>query len=176
MSAEYKTRTQRAFDRFLKRDAKAQAPKTTRIKPVKKNKRTEYDFVVQPCLIWMRQMGWSVDIYESRAVWDSKAQSYVTKGIKVGHPDLAGCTNQGYAVYCEAKSPGKRSTVKPHQRHFLMSKIKCGAFACVIDDLEYLKALWAKWISFRVDGHFNEAVQLLTDSMPVSKEIEFSME
>lgn len=161
MSAEYRNRAQRALDRFVKRDAIASQPKMpTRIKKAK-NKKPEFDLVLQPCLIWMKQMGWSVDIYESKAVWDSKAQCYVTKGLRVGHPDIAGCTNQGYAVYCETKAPGKRSTVKAHQRHFLTTKAQCGAFSCVIDDLELLKAMWAKWISMRVDGHFNEAVSFL---------------
>lgn len=164
MSAEFKSRAKNALDRFLKKsqqetEAMAFKPKT-RIKSVK-NKRPEKDLVQMPCTIWMKQVGWSVETYESKAVWDAYAQSYVSKGMKSGTPDCMGCTNQGYAIYVEFKAPGRRSTLKPHQRHFLITKAQCGAFSCVVDSLELLKALWAKWISMRVDGKLNEAVDFL---------------
>lgn len=175
MSAEYKSRAHRALDRYLKRDASAnrpRPPKKTRIK----NKRPEKDLVQMPCMIWMKQMGFSVETYESKAVWDMHAQSYVTKGMKSGTPDCMGCTNQGYAVYIEFKAPGRRKTVKPHQRHFLVSKAQCGAFSCVIDDLEYLKAVWSKWISFRSEGHLNEATQFLLNLLQDNSPSEFDIE
>lgn len=164
MSAEFKSRTQKALDRYLRRQQQASVGKRppSKIRSVK-NLRPEKDLVQMPCMIWMKQQGFSVEIYESKAVWDSKAQSYVTKGMKSGTPDCMGCTNQGYAVYIEFKAPGRRATLKPHQRHFLITKAQCGAFACVIDDLEYLKAVWVKWIAKRVDGHFNEAKAFLLD-------------
>lgn len=148
----------------------------TKIKKVK-NQKPEYDLVVHPCLIWLKAQGFSVDIYESRAVWDNRAHCYVSKGLKAGHPDMAGCSPNGYAMYIECKSPGKRASLKEHQRAFLAEKIEHGAFSCVIDSLELLQGVWAKWIALRADGNLIEAKKFLLTILPKSKfKEEFNIE
>lgn len=179
MSANYKKRIQSALNNYLHKNAAF--PKPTKLKEDKpkkvRNKKPEYDTVQLPCLMWLRSLGFSSHTYDSKAVWDNRAQCYVTKGLPTGHSDIhATSSPHGYALYIECKSPGKRSTLRDAQRAFIASKIDCGAFAVVVDSLELLQANWAKWSALRAEGKMREASDYLFQVLPKAKYQEFKMD
>jgi hypothetical protein len=89
--------------------------------------------------------GFSVHVVESKAVYSARAGRYLRGMTTTGMSDLVAASPKGQAVFIEAKAPGKRSSLRPAQRDFLLGKIECHAFAVCVDSLEQLQKAWAHW-------------------------------
>lgn len=85
--------------------------------------------------------------------------------MALGHSDIAGNDKHGRGVYIECKAPGKRATLKAHQREFLEKRISLGCFAACADSAEYVSELYHK---FQQVG-LTEQKRLLLESLPKSR-------
>ena len=127
-----KESTRKALENYITREC---APKNSRQPKKKYNKperQTEND-----CLIWCRSKNIFVHVVESSSydpIVGRKTFSRATPGM----PDLIGNTANGNSVYIELKAKQRRSTLKEHQREFLIAKIKQNCFAVVVDRVEKL--------------------------------------
>jgi hypothetical protein len=134
----YKDRVKKAIDLYIERESPQQK------KPSRKNRTPEKDFVKE-LLRHLRSIGWSVDVVDSAAVYSKEAGMYLNSMARVGMSDIVGNMPNGIAVYIEAKAHGKRSTVRPDQREFLISKIDTNCFAIVCDSIEYFDRSFNEW-------------------------------
>lgn len=136
----------RALLNYSKKELKKWAPKRPRLK---RNKHPERDLVQVPCVAWMRQIGWIVKIYESKATWNPSQQRYMQQAMAAGHADCMGNTLDGLTVAVEFKAPGKLKTFtkdgNQRQIEFIIEKIDSNCFACVVDSLEMLKRIWIEY-------------------------------
>lgn len=143
---ERKARGKAAIERYYKR----QEPKTQR-KSVH-NEKPEKE-VEKACLAWMREQGWTVAIYESKATYNAQAGRYISQNMKAGTADCMGSMGDGIGVVVEFKAPGKLSTFASEKNHrqqeFIKKKIDSGCFACVVDSVDRLKNYFYEWISYR---------------------------
>ena len=95
----------------------------------------------------LKSIGWSVDIVEAKGVFNESAGQYAHGKTRPGFSDICGCMPNGIACYIEVKAPGKRSTMRPDQEHFLVEKISTNAFAIVADSVEYVMRVFNEWQS-----------------------------
>jgi hypothetical protein len=133
-------------------------------KPRRKNKTPEAD-LQKEIIINARKDGFEFYITDSSAKWNEEAQAYISDKFAEGMSDLTG-DRDGIACYVEVKAPGKRSTLKEHQREFLIEKINRGCFAMCADSYEDIVITWNKW---RQKGNYK---QYLIDCLPKSKIID----
>lgn len=135
--------TKKALEKYFEREHKKLQREMTG--PKRKNKSPEKK-VVKDILEWGKKYGLDLDVIEASG-YDriKKAMVHDTK-IDPGYPDISGNDRFGLAVYIEAKAKGRRSSLRDHQRQFLMRKINSGAFACVADSAEYVHELYHKWL------------------------------
>ena len=145
--------TKAALDRYFKRQLEEEKPKERR-----KNKAPEKDVVKKLCA-WMRVMGWDYDIVEA-STYDRIYKERVEAKITAGFSDIVACAPGGTACYIEAKAPGRRATLKCHQRDFLERKIVLGAFAVCVDSPELLNQLWSEYTSLKLKRLSTEAFLL----------------
>jgi hypothetical protein len=94
---------------------------------------------------WLRDRKFSVNVIESKAVFSVAAGRYLDGQTISGFSDIAGCDMHGLGVFIELKAKGKRATVRPAQRVFLLDKIEHGAFAVVVDSAACLSHIYRKW-------------------------------
>lgn len=138
--------TSDALNKFCARDAKSLEPKVGR---KAKNDKPEFEFK-KAAKRWLTANGFKCDVVESKAVWSKAAGDYLSGQARAGFSDLVGVTPYfGVACYIELKAPGKRSTLKPHQRDFLIGKIEAGAFGVCVDSVELLESLYSAWLNIR---------------------------
>jgi hypothetical protein len=137
----YKIRVQKAMEEYLKKQQPK--PKSTESRS-SKNKTPEKDFV-KLILKYLRGLGWSVDVVDSAAVYSKEAGMYLNSMARIGMSDIVGNMPNGIAVFIEAKAQGKRSTVRPDQREFLIAKIDTNCFAIVCDSIEYFDRVFGEW-------------------------------
>lgn len=139
--------TKKALDRYFGREAKKAAREMSGAS--RKNKSPEKT-VVKNILKTLRSAGFCLDVVEA-SNYDRIKQA-VVHDIKVaaGYSDISGNDKLGFAVYIEAKAPGKRSSLRELQRMFLERKIKSGAFACVSDSDVHVVELYSKWIRLKL--------------------------
>ena len=88
---------------------------------------------------WLKDNDFSCHVVESKAVYNRQAGTYVSGQAEKGMSDIVGSTPDGRACFIELKAKDRCSTLKDHQRDFLMTKIKRGAFACCVDSVERLE-------------------------------------
>jgi len=145
MSDAAKDRVKKILDRLAEKELKTIAKLNGTAKK-RKNEKPE-KLVEKACVDWMRNQGWKVEIYESKAtqvngIWRNQA-------IKAGTPDCQGVTPDGLAIAVEFKAKGKLKTfTNPknyRQQEFIKSRINMGAFAAVVDDVETLKKIYEEW-------------------------------
>jgi hypothetical protein len=130
---DHKKRIQNAVEKWSQR----QLPMATY---KKKNKKPEADFMLELKKYLNETLNYSVDIVESKGVFNEEAGRYMHGKTRPGFPDICGNTQDGQAVWIEVKAPGKRSTLRPDQREFLIEKIASNSLALVVDSIEYLNA------------------------------------
>lgn len=133
--------------------------------PKRKNKTPEKD--LQKKIILMgRKDGFDLYITDSSAKWNADLGTYVSDKFASGMSDLTG-DRDGLACYVEVKAPGRRSTLKPHQRQFLLDKIERRCFACCVDSYEDIVTLWNKW---RQKGNYKQVLIEALPKEPVSRD------
>jgi hypothetical protein len=140
MSANFRDRVRGALEKHH-----AKQIKTRRTKPNGKPEKA----VEKSCLDWLRAHGFSVNVVESKAVFNAQAGRYIRGQADQGFADCVGCFNNGLAVFIEFKAPGRLATLRPAQKAFLREKIDCGAFAVVADGVDRLKEAWATFTDIR---------------------------
>lgn len=135
-------------------------------KPKKKNQSPEADFKKE-AMAWLNSKGFSVHSIESKAVWNPKANRYIRGQTDSGFSDLVGVTpTYGVACFIELKAPGRRSTLKEHQKHFLISKIDKMAFAICTDSIAHIDGIFMRWQDAFMRQDFMEAKKLLLQDLP----------
>lgn len=122
--------------------------------PKRKNEKPEKE-VERACLAWMREQGWTVNVYEAKAKWNSEAERFTSTGMRFGTCDCMGNTDQGVAVAVEFKAPGCLSSFNREERFlqkkFIVDRINTNAFACVVDSVDRLKTIYLKFMELRSD-------------------------
>jgi hypothetical protein len=87
------------------------------------------------------ELGWSVDIIDSKGQWSPRARRFLkSKAAPDGFADICGNTSEGRAVFIELKRPGVRQ-VRQKQKEFLVKKINTGCIAGPIRSSEELMKL-----------------------------------
>lgn len=157
---DHKKSTREALNRYYQK----QLP--TKAKPSRKNKSPEKDLTEKPCVKWMRDSGWNVDIIEAKATYNPKAGKYISSAVRKGYVDCSGNTHMGHSCYVEFKAPGKRSTLRDDQREFLIAKIETNCFACVTDSVKHLSQLFKRWEN---EADPRERRKLLMKDLPKQK-------
>lgn len=127
----------RYFARQMKELEREQGPK-------RKNAKPEFE-VRKAVMAWLRANGFSCNVIEAKAVYSYEAGRYTQGQTAPGVADLFGCTPDGLGCFIELKAPDRRSTLRPGQREFLISKIQLGCFAVVVDSVECLSLAWAEF-------------------------------
>ena len=140
MSANFRDRVRGALEKHH-----AKQIKTRRTKPNGKPEKN----VEKLCMDWLRANGFSMNVVESKAVFNAQAGRYIRGQADQGFSDAVGCHQSGLAAFVEFKAPGRLSTLRPAQKAFLREKIDFGAFACVVDSVERLEEIWATYQSER---------------------------
>jgi len=154
-----------ALTRFYKKSLKQRTRKT-------KNSKPEFEFK-KTAKAWLESNGFSVNVVESKAVWNHNAGGYIRGQTDAGFSDIVGVTPVfGVACFIELKAPGRRSSLKPHQFDFLVGKIDKHAFAVCTDSVDHLDGIFKKWKSAFVSGLYMDAKNILLNDLPRKKEIE----
>lgn len=148
-----------AIDRYL-------AKQLGQSKPKRKNKSPEKE-VQQRLFPVLEMLGIFANVVESKAVYSASAGRYLSGQAASGFPDLIGCNNAGCIVAIELKSPGKRSTLRPAQRAFLLRVIASNGFACVTDSVDHFSAIYSKWLLS--DSALKKSV--LMNDLPVKRNV-----
>ena len=145
--------TRQALENYYKKTANKKAVK-------KRNKKPEYEFV-KSFMAWAKTTDLSLHSVESKAVYSAAAGRYLHSQTSESLPDIIG--NYGaLSLWIEAKAKDRRSSLKPHQREFLVNKINDGCFACVTDSIEHFKNLFEAYLKCKG----NDRKQLLMDALP----------
>lgn len=112
--------------------------------PKRKNQKPE-KLVEKDCLAFLRQLGCAVYVVESKAHYSAQAGAYVSQSAQSGFSDLVGCLPNGLFLAVELKAKGRRSTLKPNQREFLVQKIQRGGFGVCVDSVAMLESVYNQW-------------------------------
>lgn len=138
---DHRKSTLAAMNRYFTKQARKDSPKPKRAP----NKRPEKD-LEKEVLVWLRDNGFSCHVIEAKATYNPKAGAYISAPVIKGMPDIVGCTPKGVACFIELKAPGRRSTLKPHQRNFLKTKITYGCFSVCVDSVAMLEKFYADFM------------------------------
>lgn len=138
-----------ALHKYLERDIK-ELNKLNGITQKRKHGKPEKE-VEEACLIYMRSLGWEVQIIESKAtqvngVWRQQS-------VKAGNADCEGVMPDGNSVSVEFKAPGKLATFNQErnyrQKEFILRRINMNSFACVVDSADRLKEIYERWAKIK---------------------------
>lgn len=129
--------------------------------------------VEKEVLDWLLQNGFSVDVYDSKAIFSETAQRYKkSKAMKEGTSDLLGVSPQGFFVALELKSPKKEATCTLDQRNFLQDKIEKNGFGLLVSSVSFLQETWSSWIELRNQGKIDAARNFMLSRLPIRITIE----
>lgn len=134
-------------------------------KPTRKNKKPEEE-VNKDLKKWFKENDFSMHRVESKATFSKALGRYSSSETEAGFSDWAGCTPSGLGSFIEAKANGKRSTLKPHQRAFLVDKINHGAFAVCVDSVGCLIDI----VNRCKGSNRVQRIELLLNHLPKQKE------
>lgn len=137
----------------INRYSQKQLPRET--KPRRANTKPE-KLVEKACMAWMREQGWSMQVFEAKATYNPRAGRYMQQSMKAGTADSGGSTSEGHGAVVEFKAHGKLSTYAKEDNHaqqkFIEEKIASNCFACVVDSVEMLQDIYAKWSMIRKEN------------------------
>jgi hypothetical protein len=133
----------------------------------RRNNHPEADLKTE-VLGWLKSNGFSCHSIESKAVYSARAGRYVRGQTAPGVADIFGCAPNGIGVFIELKAPGRLSTLKHHQRDFLVAKICFGAFGACIDSVAGLAGTWTEFLNISATD-IKRAQEFLIDSLPAAK-------
>jgi len=153
--------TDSALHRYYAKELEKE--KRSRNRATKRNGKPEKE-LEKSILKWASQKAIHLHVIEAKAVYSQSAGRYLRGQAEAGIPDLIGNCG-GLSMWIELKSPGRRGTLKQHQREFLVQKVKQGCFSCCVDSVEQLDRLLAAFLSTPFSGR----VQLLLDHLPKSR-------
>lgn len=170
--SDYKKRIEEALLRFHEKDHK-EIQKLNGVLPKRKKNLKPEKIVETECLKWMREQGWEVQIYESKAIYNPKAGTYTqNQSVKTGNADCQGIMPDGTSVAVEFKALGKLSTFLKDtnlpQRDFILKRIHMNGFACVVDSAEMLKTIYIQWEKLKQKSD-EAAKQYLFSMLPQRK-------
>lgn len=148
-----KESTKMALENYLKK----QIQQTKTIKP--KNKKPEKELEKQ-MLPFLKSLGIFAWVVDSSAVYSASAGRYLYSQADVGCPDIIGVNHLGLFVAIELKSPGRRSSLKEHQRDFLTRLIQHNSFACCSDSVSHFSSLYSSWLTTPLE---NRQAMLMQD-------------
>ena len=134
---DYKKRVLAALEKNHKRNL----PRQKRSRPNKKPEEETNKELVK----YFSKVNWSMHRYESKAVYSEELGEYMHSQLPPGHPDFAGCLDDGLGSYVESKAKGKRSTISVGQYEFLIEKIRRGCFGACVDSADYLDFIYRGW-------------------------------
>jgi hypothetical protein len=154
---DFKKRIQASVEKYSKREDPT--------RPTRKNEAPERE-LQKEVIRWMNSVNFSVDNIESKAHYSLTAGQYMSQHQKPGIPDIVGNDHQGHAVYIELKSPGRRGTLRPNQREFLIRKINTNCFAICADSKEYILENFNAWLLLG-DERKNFLLSLLPKEKPI---------
>ncbi len=120
-------------------------------------------------MAWLKANSFSCHAIEAKAVYSFEAGRYMSGQTAPGVADIFGCSAEGVAVFIELKAPGRRCTLKEHQRAFLIAKINAGAFGVCVDSVECLAGAWSEF-SHRRKMDTQLAKALLLSHLPIVME------
>lgn len=146
-----------AIHKFIAKQNKSAAPRRKNKKPEK-----ELESKLLPVL---KMHGIFASVVESKAVYSAGAGRYLSGQAASGFPDIVGCNNQGAFLAIELKAPGRRSTVRPSQRQFLLNVIAHNGFAVVTDSVDHFVQLYSRWIL--IDSALKKSI--LLNDLPKEK-------
>lgn len=162
MAKNTKQSTIDAINKFSQRQLDEYKPKELRAKHGKPEKEVE-----KACLEWMRSQGWSVQIFEAKATWSPAAGRWLQQAMKAGTCDCLGNTDAGISVAIEFKAPGALQTFnsdnRQRQKKFIIDKINTNVFACVVDSVEKLMHIYARWLEIRTSGAAQGIAYLMSE-------------
>jgi hypothetical protein len=139
-------------------------------KPKRKNQKPEKQ-VEKDCLKWLKENGFSVHIYESKAK-SLEGVGYTHRTpLPKGHPDCAGVDPNGLGVYIEFKAPGRLtySSFSEEQLDFIKDKIEHGAFAIGVDNSLELSIAYSHFGHLRSARLYRESREYLLSRLPKNK-------
>ena len=150
------------MERFLERQDKKNAG------PTRKNSKPEKDLVQKPCMKWMRERGWSVNVFEAKATWSAARGRYISQSVPAGTCDCMGNMPDGHGVAIEFKAPGRLVTFCDNevQEEFLKNKVDGGVFACVVDSVERLAEIYEAWAPLKASNDMTRAKEYLRLMLP----------
>lgn len=175
MSDDHKKRVMDALLKFHEKDHK-EIRKLSGLNTKRKKNMKPEKLVEEACLKWMRDLGWEVQIIESKAVWNKAAGCYTqNQSVKTGNADCQGIMPDGTSVAVEFKAPGRLNTFlsdrRVAQRDFIIRRIHMHGFACVVDSVDKLSHIYKQWCEYRaIDKEC--AKQYLLSCLPVRKKAE----
>lgn len=152
-----KESVKRAIDRYMSKQLGQSKPRRKNQAPEKELERR-----IMP---YLNGLGIFANVVESKAVYSAASGLYLSGQAVSGFPDIVGCNNSGQFVAVELKAPGRRSTIRPAQRSFLMKVISTNGFACCCDSIESFSAVYSAWIA--ADSAMKKAV--LINDLPKEK-------
>lgn len=153
----HKIRVTAAIDKFYRREQK----KENRTR--KKNDCPEAR-VAKACLEALKVIGFSVQIYDSKATYDDKRDVWICKSMSAGQPDIMGVTCDGIGAFIEVKAPGRLSSfwraTNEAQQNFILDRIEMNCFSIVTDSVERMLRIYSLW------KNAIDKKQFLRDSLP----------
>jgi hypothetical protein len=138
------------------------------LKPKRKNGKPELA-VRSACMEWLRLHKFGCHVVESKAVYSKSAGRYLSGQTTAGFSDITGVTPSGLGCFIEVKRKGARSTLKAHQRYFLISKIELFAFAVCVDSVAMLETIYGEF-EYRRKMEPQLAMALLLRHLPTERE------
>ena len=163
-----KSRIKKAIEIYSNREREKWEPKTKIKSYGKPEKKVEKE-----CLVYMRSLGWSVNIFEAKATWNPDAGAWTQQGMKAGTCDCLGNTPNGVSIAVEFKAPGSLASFNSESRYlqkqFIIDKINTYCFAVVVDSAEMLKTYFREW-SRLVSFDRDMAKEYLMNSLPQMRE------
>lgn len=159
MSDDPRDGARRAIERWSQKQLEPQ-----QTKPRRSNKKPEAELVKQLQAL-CKTLGIAIHKVEASS-YDFVAKRTTASRVEAGYSDLSGNTDHGIAVYVEAKAPGRLSTLKDHQRRFLVSKIHQNCFSCCVDSVDRLEFIYKKWCQLRRMNIDKESKDFLLSQLP----------
>lgn len=142
--------TKKVLEKYFNKQARKNDPLRKKRKYSRPEKQVEKEVMA-----WLKDHDFSCHVVEAKAVYSPSAGIYLNSQAEPGMSDVIGCTPDGRGCFIELKARDRRSALKDHQRRFLLSKISRGAFACVVDSVEYLEKCWSH---YKRGGDMTEAL------------------
>lgn len=128
---------------------------------------TPEKLVEQHIKAWLVQNRFVVHVYDSRATYSARTQSYQkSRGLAVGTPDLIGCSPQGHFVALELKSENKKHVCRIEQYQYLERMIQVNGFCLVVADVFSLQNSWENWLKLKNENKDKEAKEYLLSLLP----------